>query len=74
MDKIPYMTERIVNFKELRNTIEGCYIMAQFLKKESPHKESFEPLIEDLKKARDFQFEIEVKKINYCGEEWDGGW
>ena len=66
MSKIPYMSERIVNFRELKNIIEGCYIMAQFLQQESPHKESFEPLIEDLKKARDFQFEIDVKKINYC--------
>ncbi len=64
--KVEYITERVVNIKELQKLIENCFILAQFLQKESPHKESFEPLLEELKKARAFEFEIDIRKANYC--------
>ena len=65
-NKVPYITERVVNIKELQKLIENCFMLAQLLQKESPHKESFEPLLDELKKARAFEFEIDIRKANYC--------
>ena len=64
--KTEYITERVVNIKELQKLIENCFMLAQLLQKESPHKESFEPLLDELKKARVFEFEIDIRKANYC--------
>lgn len=67
--KTEYITERVVNVRELQKLIENCFILAQFLQKESPHKESFEPLLDELKKARAFEFEIDIRKANYYDTE-----
>ena len=67
--KTEYITERVVNIKELQKLIENCFMLAQLLQKESPHKESYEPLLDELKKAREFEFEIDIRKANYCETE-----
>ncbi len=66
MDKVPYISERITNLAELEKLIDSCYIQAQILKKESPHKEDFQLLVDNLKSAKNFEFHIEKRKINYC--------
>lgn len=61
-----YISERITNIAELEKLIEECYIQAQLLQKESPHKENFQQLIDNLQKARNFEFKIERRKTHHC--------
>ena len=62
MVRLEYISERIVNIAELEDIIETCFIQAQLLQKESSRKESFQPLIDNLQKAKNFEFGIEIRK------------
>ena len=58
-----YISERITNISDLEAIIEKCSIMAQVLQNESENKKSFQPLIEALKDAKNFEFKIEQRRI-----------
>ena len=61
-----YISERIANIADLEDLIETCFIQAQILQKESSRKENFQLLIDNLQKAKDFEFKIERRKTSYC--------
>ncbi len=58
-----FLAQSIVNIKDLQDILEGCWILAQQLKKESPQDERLLLLCKDIEKARYFEFRFEIKKI-----------
>ena len=63
-----YITQSIVNISDLQEIIQGCCITAQILLREYPENERLNLLYDDLKKALDFEFCIEVRKATYRDE------
>ena len=69
-----YLSERITNIKELEKIIEECKINIQFLEKETKKEnpsikiinEFSEKLKKDYLKIVDFEFQIDIRKVNYC--------
>ena len=69
-----YRTERITNIKELETIIEKSMTTIQLLqketKKENPSIKTINEFSEKLKdeyiKIRNFEFDIDVRDIDYC--------
>lgn len=61
-----YITERITNISELEKIIDTSYTIAQIIEKEHPEIKNAQLLTDFLKKAKEFEFHIEIRKVSYC--------